>query len=113
MKIITKENIVYLFSQKSDIPLSFTDIKHGLEITSAKNLSAAKKILDSMVADGDLIYTKGEKYVFSQKLNLLHGTVILKKRNYAFVSDDAGGGKDIFVKGSDIAGAIPMDMNLD
>ena len=109
MKIITKENIVYLFSQKSDIPLSFTDIKHGLEITSAKNLSAAKKILDSMVADGDLIYTKGEKYVFSQKLNLLHGTVILKKRNYAFVSDDTGGGKDIFVKGSDIAGAIPMD----
>ena len=109
MKIITKENIVYLFSQKSDIPLSFADIKHGLEITSAKNLSAAKKILDSMVAAGDLIFTKGEKYVFPQKLNLIHGTVIVKKRNYAFVSDDAGGEKDIFVKGSDIAGAIPQD----
>ena len=109
MKIITKENIVYLFSQKSDIPLSFADIKHGLDITSAKNLSAAKKILDSMVAAGDLIFTKGEKYVFPQKLNLIHGTVIVKKRNYAFVSDDAGGGKDIFVKGSDIAGAIPQD----
>ena len=109
MKIITKENIVYLFSQKSDIPLSFADIKHGLEITSAKNLSAAKKILDLMVAAGDLIFTKGEKYVFPQKLNLIHGTVIVKKRNYAFVSDDAGGEKDIFVKGSDIAGAIPQD----
>lgn len=109
MRIITKENIVYLFSQKYDTPLSFTDVKHGLEITSAKNLSAAKKILDSMVANGDLIYTKGEKYVFPQKLNLIHGTVITKKRNYAFVSDDTGGEKDIFVKGSDIAGAIPMD----
>ena len=109
MKIITKENIVYLFSQNSDAPLSFADIKHGLDITSAKNLSAVKKILDSMVAEGDLIFTKGEKYAFPQKLNLIRGTIIFKKRNYAFVSDDTGSGKDIFVKGPDIAGAIPMD----
>ncbi len=106
MKIITKENIVYLFSQKSDIPLSFADIKHGLNITSAKNLSAAKKILDSMVGDGDLILTKGEKYIFPQKLNLIHGAVVTKKHNYAFVSDDTVGEKDIFVKSSDLNGAI-------
>ena len=109
MKIITKEDIVYLFSQKYDAPLSFADVKHELNITSAKNLSAVKKILDSMVKEGDLIFSKGEKYVFTQKLNLIHGTVILKRRNYAFVSDDTGTEKDIFVKGSDIAGAIPMD----
>ncbi|MHB8232228.1 MAG: ribonuclease R [bacterium] len=110
MKIITKENIVYLFSQKFDIPLSFADIKHGLDITSPKNLSAAKKILDSMVGNGDLILTKGEKYILPQKLNLIHGTVITKKHNYAFVSDDTGGEKDIFVKNSDLSGAIPGDI---
>ena len=109
MKTITKEDIVYLFSQKFDTPLSLADIKHILNITSPKNLSAVKKILDSMTADGDLIFTKGEKYVFSQKLNLIHGTVIVKKRNFAFVTDDTGGEKDIFVKSSDLAGAIPQD----
>ncbi|MHB1697173.1 MAG: ribonuclease R [bacterium] len=109
MKIIAKENIVYLFSQKSDIPLSFADIKHGLDITSPKNLSAAKNILDSMVRNGDLILTKGDKYILPQKLNLIHGTVITKKHNYAFVSDDTGGEKDIFVKNSDLSGAIPRD----
>jgi len=109
MKIITKENIVYLFSQKSDIPLSFADIKHGLDITSPKNLSAAKRILDSMVGNGDLILTKGDKYILPQKLNLIHGTVVAKKHNYAFVSDDTGGEKDIFVKNSDLSGAIPGD----
>ncbi len=110
MKTITKKNIVYLFSQKSDVPLSFADVKHGMDITSAKNLSAAKNILDSMVKDGDLIFTKGEKYVYSQKLNLIRGIVVAKKRNYAFVSDEAGGGKDIFVKNSDLSGAIPEDI---
>lgn len=109
MKIITKENMFYLFSQKSDIPLSFADIKHDLDITSSKNLSAVKKILDSMVENGDLIFTKGDKYILPQKLNLIHGTVVAKKRNYAFVRDDTGGGKDIFVKNSDLSGAIPED----
>ena len=109
MKIITKEDIIYLFSQKSDVPLSFADIKHGLDITSAKSLSDAKRILDSMVINGDLILTKGEKYIYPQKLNLLRGTVVTKKRNYAFISDDTGGGNDIFVKGQDLGGAIPRD----
>ena len=109
MKTVTREDIIYLFSGKSDVPLSFADIKHGLNVKSAKNLYTVKKILDSMTADGDLIFTKGEKYIFSQKLNFIHGTVVLKKRNFAFVTDETGGGKDIFVKSSDLAGAIPMD----
>ncbi len=109
MKTVTRDDIIYLFSGKSDVPLSFADIKHGLNVKSAKNLYTVKKILDSMTADGDLIFTKGEKYIFSQKLNFIHGTVVLKKRNFAFVTDETGGGKDIFVKISDLAGAIPQD----
>jgi ribonuclease R len=109
MKAITKENIIYLLSQKSDIPLSLSDIKHSLGITSPKNLASVKKILDSMTMNGDLIFTKGEKYIFPQKLNLLNGTVVAKKRNYAFVSDDTGGGKDIFIKSTELEGAIPGD----
>ncbi len=109
MKAVTKEDIVYLFSQKSDIPLSFTDIKHNLNITSAKMLSSAKNILDLMVKNGELILTKGEKYAYPQKLHLIQGKVLSKRRNYAFVSDDSGGGGDIFVKNSDIGDAIYGD----
>ncbi len=109
MKAVTKEDIVYLFSQKSDIPLSFTDIKHNLNITSAKTLSSAKNILDLMVKNGELILTKGEKYAYPQKLHLIQGKVLSKRRNYAFVSDNSGGGGDIFVKNSDIGDAIYGD----
>ena len=109
MKAVTKEDIVYLFSQKSDIPLSFTDIKHNLNITSAKMLSSAKNILDLMVKNGELILTKGEKYAYPQKLHLIQGKVLSKRRNYAFVSDNSGGGGDIFVKNSDIGDAIYGD----
>ena len=108
MKTITKEDIIYLFSQKSDAPLSFTDIKHNLNITSAKALSSAKNIIDLMVNNGELILTKGEKYAYPQKLHLIQGKVLLKRHNYAFVSDDSSGG-DIFVKNSDIGDAIPGD----
>ncbi|MCL4322451.1 MAG: ribonuclease R [Deltaproteobacteria bacterium] len=109
MKTVTKEDIVYLFSQKSDIPLSFTDIKHNLNITSAKTLLSVKNILDLMVNNGELILTKGEKYAYPQKLHLIQGKVLSKRRNYAFVSDDSGGGGDIFVKNSDIGDAIYGD----
>ncbi|MCL4542621.1 MAG: ribonuclease R [Deltaproteobacteria bacterium] len=108
MKTIKKEDIIYLFSQKSDVPLSFTDIKHNLPVTSAKTLAFVKNILDLMVNNGELILTKGEKYAYPQKLHLIRGKVLLKKHNYAFVSDNSGGG-DIFVKNSDIGDAIPGD----
>lgn len=110
MKTITKEDIVYLFSQKFDIPLSFTDIKHGLSVDFPGALPAAKKMLDSMVSSGELLLTKGEKYIYPQKLNLIRGTVLTKKHGYAFISDDAGGGRDIFVRDSDLGGAIPNDV---
>lgn len=108
MQTITKEDIIYLFSQKSDIPLSFTDIKHNLNITSSKALSSVKNILDLMVNNGELILTKGDKYAYPQKLHLIQGKVLLKRHNYAFVSDNSGG-EDIFVKNSDIGNAIPGD----
>lgn len=108
MNAVTKEDILYLFSKESEVPLSFADIKHGLGIASSRDLSSAKKILDKMVSSGTIILTKGEKYIYPEKLNLIHGTVVYKKRNFAFISDDAGG-NDIFVKAHDLAGAIPMD----
>ncbi|MFW0883751.1 ribonuclease R family protein [Candidatus Acidulodesulfobacterium sp. H_13] len=110
MKTVTKEDIIYLFSQKFDIPLSFMDIKHGLSIASPGALPAAKKMLDSMVSSGELLLTKGEKYIYPQKLNLIRGTVFTKKRGYAFISDDTGGCRDIFVRDSDLGGAIPNDV---
>jgi Exoribonuclease R len=72
-------------------------------------LSSAKNILDLMVKNGELILTKGEKYAYPQKLHLIQGKVLSKRRNYAFVSDDSGGGGDIFVKNSDIGDAIYGD----
>lgn len=108
MRNVIKEDIVYLFSQKSGVPLSFADIEHSLDITSVAALSSVKNILDSMIQDGELILTKGDKYAYSKKLHLIQGKVLLKRRNYAFASDYSGGG-DIFIKNSDIGNAIPGD----
>lgn len=108
MQIITKENIVYLFSQKLDVPLSLTDINNNLNISSAKARSSVKNILDLMVDGGELILTKGDKYAYPEKLHLIQGKIVLKRHNYAFASDNSGG-EDIFIKSSDIGSAIPGD----
>ncbi len=108
MRIIKKEDIVYLFSQKTGVPLSFADIRHSLDITSVTAVSSVKDILGSMIQDGGLILTRGGKYAYSQKLHLIQGKILIKRRNYAFASDNSGGG-DIFVKDSDIGYAMPGD----
>ncbi len=105
----TKEDIIYLFTKETEAPLSITDIKHRLDISSGKSLSSVKNILDLMVKNGQLILTKGEKYAYTQKLNLIKGNVVFKKNGYAFVSDETARGSDIFVKGQDAGNAILGD----
>lgn len=106
---ITREDIIYLFSEKVETPLSLTDIKHSMGISSGKVLSSVKAILDAMVRNGELIMTRGEKYAYPGKLNLIQGTMVFKKNGYAFVTDETGGGNDIFVKSNDAGEAIPGD----
>ncbi len=110
-KDISKEEISNIFFEEQSIPLSLLDIKHKLNISSPGKLGKVKEILDLMVKNGDIIFTKGEKYALPQKLNLIEGEVVSKKDNFSFVRNSAGG-SDIYVKNSDLAGALLKDIVL-
>ncbi|MHB1645599.1 MAG: ribonuclease R [Candidatus Acididesulfobacter diazotrophicus] len=110
-KVISKEEISNIFFEEQSIPLSLLDIKHKLNINSPVKLAKAKEILDLMVKNGDIIFTKGGKYALPQKLHLIEGEVVSKKDNFSFVRNSAGG-SDIYVKNSDLAGALPKDIVL-
>lgn len=108
---VTKEEIFNIFLEEQSIPLSLLDIKHKLNIGSPGKQGKVKEILDLMVKNGDIIFTKGEKYALPKKLHLIEGEVVSKKDNFSFVRNSAGG-SDIYVKNSDLAGALPKDIVL-
>ncbi len=106
---IDKNDIIFLFSEEAPAPLSLTDIKHHFKIGSHKELVNLRAILDQMVKNGDLIFTKSEKYANPEKLHLIEGEVLSEKSNYSFVRD-LSGGTDIYVKNNDMMGALPKDI---
>jgi ribonuclease R len=108
---ISKEQIYAIFSEEQSIPLSLLDIKHKLNISSPGKFKRTKEILDLMVKAGDILFTKGEKYALSKRLHLLEGEVVSKKDNFSFVRNIAGG-PDIYVKNSDLSGALLKDIVL-
>ena len=108
---ISKEEIYAIFTEEESIPLSLLDIKHKFNISSPGKLKKIKEILDLMVKDGDILFTKGEKYALSKRLHLIEGEVVSKKDNFSFVRNSAGG-PDIYVKNSDLSGALPKDIVL-
>jgi ribonuclease R len=108
---ISEEEIYAIFSEEQSVPLSLLDIKHKFNIGSPEKLKRIKEILDLMVKNGDVLFTKGEKYALSKKLHLIEGEVISKKDNFSFVRNSAGG-PDIYVKNSDLSGALPKDIVL-
>jgi ribonuclease R len=110
-KDISKEEIYAIFTEEQSVPLSLLDIKHKLNISSPGKLRKIKEILDLMVKDGDVLFTKGEKYALSKKLHLIEGEVVSKKDNFSFIRNNAGG-PDIYVKNSDLSGALPKDIVL-
>lgn len=73
---------------------------------------AFKQLLRTLVADGTLQRLKGNAYRLAGEKNLVPGRLGMHRDGYGFVSPEAGGGPDIYVRHRNLAGALHQDRVL-
>ena len=109
------EQILKLIRERVDHPATVRELEKLLRV-SGEARPAFKRQLRELVASGDLIEVRGERYGLPDLMNLLVGTISTNPRGFAFVdpddtdvADGAEAAKGIFIAGGNLNQAMHGD----
>lgn len=105
------EQILKLMRERVDHPATVRELQQMLRVP-AEARGAFKRQLRDLVASGDLVEVRGERYGLPDLMNLVVGTISTNPRGFAFVDPDEIGGEDqkgIFIAGGNLNQAMHGD----
>lgn len=103
------EQILKLIRERVDHPATVRELEKLLRVPS-ESRGAFKRQLRDLVASGDLVEVRGERYGLPDLMNLIVGTISTNPRGFAFVDpDDGEDGKGIFIAGGNLNQAMHGD----
>lgn len=88
-------------------PLTFRDLVHAFDVKKAHR-DRFKSVVKSMVAEGELIKTRGGTFGLPSKMNLVTGELVCHPDGYGFVVPE-GEGTDVFIGSRKLNGAMHGD----
>lgn len=92
---INKENVLRLLRENGSEPLQFRVLMQHFSVTKAGR-ARFKSFMDKLVADGDLLILKGNRYAIPGDKDVITGKLTTHRDGYGFVAPDEGG-EDIFI----------------
>jgi ribonuclease R len=105
------EQILKLIRERVDHPATVRELQQMLRVP-AEARGAFKRQLRDLVASGDLIEVRGERYGLPDLMNLIVGTISTNPRGFAFVDPDDSDDPDakgIFIAGGNLNQAMHGD----
>ncbi|TAK18862.1 MAG: ribonuclease R [Acidobacteria bacterium] len=105
------EQILKLIRERVDHPATVRELQQMLRVPKEAR-GAFKRQLTELVASGDLIEVRGERYGLPDLMNLIVGTISTNPRGFAFVDPDDVDGEDakgIFIAGNNLNQAMHGD----
>jgi len=109
--MVNKETVRLFFREKTKRPLAFKDVVSGMDL-NRKESRALKRVLRSMVRDGDLVITRKGLYGPPEDMSLVSGYFEPHKEGYGFVILERPGERDIFIPARATMGAMNHDRVL-
>jgi ribonuclease R len=100
--------------EASRAPLSYEELLASLALEGDDASIALKRRLRAMERDGQLVFTRSQKYALPERMNLIKGTVIAHREGYGFVRPETASGKesDLFLNDRQMAGVLHGDKVL-
>src|SRR5512136_1730086 len=92
---INKKDVLQLLRENSGEPLQFRALMQIFAVTKAER-ARFKAFMDKLVAGGELVTMKGNRYAVPGDLNVVAGKLSTHRDGYGFVAPDEGG-EDIFI----------------
>jgi len=106
--MVNKETVRLFFSEKTKRPLAFKDVVSGMDL-NRKEARGLKRVLRSMVRDGELVITRKGLYGPPEDMSLVSGYFEPHKEGYGFVILERPGERDIFIPARATMGAMNHD----
>lgn len=108
MRTIEKETILRELEKKSDHPFLLKELLRALKVPK-EGRREIKKLLRSMIQEGEIIKTRGNRYGLTQKMNLVIGRLKGHRDGYGFVIPETEGEPDIFIAAKKMEEAMHGD----
>jgi ribonuclease R len=108
--MMSEEQILRQIQERVDHPATIRELLQLLKI-SRDERPAFKRTLRRLVAGGQLVEIRGQRYGLSDRMNLVVGRVSMNPRGFAFVDRGAGddGPASIYIAGSNLNHAMHGD----
>ena len=103
-----KEKILAFMKEEAYKPLTFKELLDVLNPDGSMKKELVKT-LNALENEGNIIFTRTERYGIPEKMNLIIGTLEGHQKGYAFLRPDNKEVKDIFIPPSDMNGAMHGD----
>lgn len=89
-------------------PLTFKELVGAFDVKKAFR-DKFKKVIKAMVAEGELVKTRGGTYGLPTRMNLVTGEIVCHPDGYGFVVPEEGEGTDVFIGSRKLNGAMHGD----
>jgi ribonuclease R len=103
-----KEKILSFMKEEAYKPLTLNELMREFEIESSMKKELLK-ILNELESEGNIIFTRSQRYGIPEKMNLVTGILDGNQKGFAFLRPDDKEMKDIFISPVDMNGAMHGD----
>lgn len=103
-----KEKILAFMKEEAYKPLTINELMQAFEVESGMKKEMLKT-LNELENEGNIIFTRSQRYGIPEKMNLIIGTLDGNQKGFAFLRPDDKDINDIFISPVDMNGAMHGD----
>ena len=103
-----KEKLLAFMKEEAYKPLTINELMQAFEVEGSMKKEMLKT-LNELENEGNIIFTRSQRYGIPEKMNLVSGTLDGNQKGFAFLRPDDKNINDIFISPADMNGAMHGD----
>jgi ribonuclease R len=106
--MLSRDQILDRLRERSHHPASARELIQLLKIPR-EHRATFRRLLKSLVADGELLQIRGNRFGLADRMNVVVGRLQMHASGYGFVVPDAGAERDLYIAAANIKEALHGD----
>jgi ribonuclease R len=106
--MLSREQVLQRLRERSHHPASARELIQLLKVPHEQR-ATFRRLLKSLVADGELLQIRGNRFGLADRMNVVVGRLQMHASGFGFVVPDAGAERDLYIAAANIKEALHGD----
>ncbi len=106
--MLSRDQVLQRLRERSHHPASARELIQLLKVPREQR-ATFRRLLKSLVADGELLQIRGNRFGLADRMNVVVGRLQMHASGYGFVVPDAGAERDLYIAAANIKEALHGD----